>query len=112
MDSLLPPEGYLTGALVIYICLPCSWEHHKVWFACLLAERQHPPREAALPGGLGLCWVHLIPFCICEHAAVAYVAGLGGLGKQVHCLAMPCCDLAMDERVFALILPADDLEYL
>ena len=48
---------------------------------------------------VGLCWVLLIPFCICEHAAVAYVAGTGGLGKQVHCFAMSCCDLAMDEGV-------------
>ena len=29
------------------------------------------------------------------------MAATGGLGKQVHCLAMPCCDLAMDEGVSA-----------
>ena len=38
VDSLLPPEGFLTGALVVHIGLPCSWEHHEVRFACLQAS--------------------------------------------------------------------------
>ena len=45
VDSLLPPEGFLTGALVIHIGMSCSWDHHEVRFVCLLKGSTHLGRQ-------------------------------------------------------------------